>query len=163
MPSNDPHNPISFKPIQVTGFCRSPQETRRSSPTGSINSSASNAMHTPSRHLSEAEKLRKVVLELVDTERTYVKVCITSWCENTVEKSNNVHNILYRNPTASEQPTRTLFGTAETRDVPLQCRNPSAVRQYSGDIHVPTAVSSESGRSPGAGAGLPQVRTFQSV
>lgn len=31
-------------------------------------------MLTPSRHLSDAEKLRKVILELVDTERTYVKV-----------------------------------------------------------------------------------------
>lgn len=58
----------------MTGFCRSPQETRKSSPTGSIASSVSNAMLTPSRQLSDAEKLRKVCLELVDTERTYVKV-----------------------------------------------------------------------------------------
>ncbi|XP_055382537.1 protein still life, isoforms C/SIF type 2 isoform X1 [Condylostylus longicornis] len=58
---------------QVTGFCRSPQETRKSSPTGSVASSVSNAMLTPSRQLTDAEKLRKVILELVDTERTYVK------------------------------------------------------------------------------------------
>ncbi|KAL1400986.1 hypothetical protein pipiens_006983 [Culex pipiens pipiens] len=58
---------------QVTGFCRSPQETRKSSPTGSVASSVSNAMLTPSRQLSDAEKLRKVILELVDTEKTYVK------------------------------------------------------------------------------------------
>jgi hypothetical protein len=59
---------------QVTGFCRSPVETRKSSPTGSVASSHSQALLTPSRQLSDAEKLRKVVLELVDTERTYVKV-----------------------------------------------------------------------------------------
>lgn len=56
---------------QVTGWCRSPAETRRGSPTGSV---ASAAVGTPSRHLSDADKLRKVLLELVDTERTYVKV-----------------------------------------------------------------------------------------
>nr|CAD7587203.1 unnamed protein product [Timema genevievae] len=58
---------------QVTGFCRSPVETRKSSPTGSVASSQSQALLTPSRQLTDAEKLRKVVLELVDTERTYVK------------------------------------------------------------------------------------------
>lgn len=60
---------------QVTTYCRSPQETRKSSPTGSVTSSAtSNAVMTPSRQLTDAEKLRKVILELVDTERAYVKV-----------------------------------------------------------------------------------------
>lgn len=60
---------------QVTGFCRSPVETRKSSsPTGSLVSNASQALLTPSRQLSDAEKLRKVILELVDTERAYVKV-----------------------------------------------------------------------------------------
>lgn len=59
---------------QVTGFCRSPQETRKSSPTGSVASSVSNAMLTPSRQLTDAEKLRKVILELVETEKSYVKV-----------------------------------------------------------------------------------------
>ncbi|KAL9903951.1 guanine nucleotide exchange factor still life isoform 1-T1 [Glossina fuscipes fuscipes] len=58
---------------QVTGFCRSPQETRKASPTGSVTSSVSNAALTPSRQLTDAEKLRKVILELVDTEKTYVK------------------------------------------------------------------------------------------
>ncbi|XP_055912609.1 protein still life, isoform SIF type 1 isoform X2 [Eupeodes corollae] len=58
---------------QVTGFCRSPQETRKSSPTGSVTSSVSNAMLTPSRQLTDAEKLRKAILELVDTERAYVR------------------------------------------------------------------------------------------
>ncbi|CAH1980027.1 unnamed protein product [Acanthoscelides obtectus] len=62
---------------QVTGFCRSPVECRRSatggagSPTGSVVSNASQV--APSRQLSDAEKLRKVILELVDTERAYVK------------------------------------------------------------------------------------------
>ncbi|XP_075232912.1 guanine nucleotide exchange factor still life isoform X2 [Lycorma delicatula] len=58
---------------QVTGFCRSPQETRKSSPTGSVVSTTSQALLTPSRQLTDAEKLRKVILELIDTERTYVK------------------------------------------------------------------------------------------
>lgn len=59
---------------QVTGFCRSPGETRKSSPTGSVVSTQSQALLTPSRQLTDAEKLRKVILELIDTERTYVKV-----------------------------------------------------------------------------------------
>ncbi|XP_045764768.1 protein still life, isoform SIF type 1 isoform X18 [Maniola jurtina] len=54
---------------QVTGWCRSPADTRRGSPTGSLTSAAV----TPSRHLSDADKLRKVLMELVDTERAYVK------------------------------------------------------------------------------------------
>ncbi|XP_063702162.1 protein still life, isoform SIF type 1-like isoform X3 [Culicoides brevitarsis] len=58
---------------EVTGFCRSPQETRKSSPTGSAASSVCNTMLTGSRQLSDAEKLRKVVMELIDTERSYVK------------------------------------------------------------------------------------------
>ncbi|XP_071646315.1 protein still life, isoform SIF type 1 isoform X7 [Temnothorax longispinosus] len=57
---------------QVTGICRSPGETRKSSPTGSVVSSHSQAL-TPSRQLSDAEKLKKVILELIETERTYVK------------------------------------------------------------------------------------------
>jgi hypothetical protein len=63
---------------QVTTYCRSPQETRKSSPTGSVTSSASNAVLTPSRQLTDAEKLRKVILELVDTERAYVKVIFSN-------------------------------------------------------------------------------------
>ncbi|KAG7199590.1 hypothetical protein KM043_014195 [Ampulex compressa] len=57
---------------QVTGICRSPGETRKSSPTGSVVSSHSQAL-TPSRQLSDAEKLKKVILELIETERSYVK------------------------------------------------------------------------------------------
>lgn len=56
---------------QITGFCRSPQETRKSSPTGSVASSMTGL--APSRQLTNVEKLRKVIMELVDTERTYVK------------------------------------------------------------------------------------------
>ncbi|KAG7299495.1 hypothetical protein JYU34_016457 [Plutella xylostella] len=55
---------------QVTGWCRSPNDTRRGSPTGSVVSAAAG---TPSRHLSDVDKLRKVLCELVDTERAYVK------------------------------------------------------------------------------------------
>lgn len=57
---------------QITGFCRSPQETRKSSPTGSVTSSMVGLVPS-SRQLTDVEKLRKVILELVDTERTYVK------------------------------------------------------------------------------------------
>ncbi|XP_046393113.1 protein still life, isoform SIF type 1 [Ischnura elegans] len=104
---------------QVTGFCRSPAETRKSSPTGSVASGvgvggssgglthqlstssqnqqplsssnsnvnvngSSSALLTPSRQLTDAEKLRKVILELVDTERTYVKH-LNSLLENYLE------------------------------------------------------------------------------
>ena len=59
----------------MTGYCRSPAEAPRGpSPTSSIASSQSQTMLTPGRHLSDAEKLRKVLTELIDTERTYVKV-----------------------------------------------------------------------------------------
>ncbi|KAL1514140.1 hypothetical protein ABEB36_003448 [Hypothenemus hampei] len=54
---------------QVTGFCRSPVESRKS-----INPNMnSQTISTPLRQLSDTEKLRKVIMELVDTERTYVK------------------------------------------------------------------------------------------
>ena len=76
---------------QVDTVCRSPvQENRKSSPTGSETSGQSSqvtalaarlltphftvAQVTPSRQLSDTEKMRKVVVELVETERTYVKV-----------------------------------------------------------------------------------------
>lgn len=62
---------------QVTGFCRSPVETRKSSPTGSLVSNASHTQVGGMRQLSDAEKLRKVIGELVDTERAYVKVNFT--------------------------------------------------------------------------------------
>eukprot|EP00090_Calanus_glacialis_P043179 TRINITY_DN7639_c0_g1_i2.p1 TRINITY_DN7639_c0_g1~~TRINITY_DN7639_c0_g1_i2.p1 ORF type:complete len:2132 (+),score=281.42 TRINITY_DN7639_c0_g1_i2:95-6490(+) len=53
-------------------LCRSPIENRKSSPTGSDGSAQSQQL-TPSRQLTDAEKMRKVVIELVETERTYVK------------------------------------------------------------------------------------------
>lgn len=67
----------SFSPQQnseLSGCCRSPVE-RRSSPTGSIASTQSQSQLTPSRQLSDGERLKKVILELIDTERSYVKVC----------------------------------------------------------------------------------------
>lgn len=60
----------------MTDLFRSPGETERSSPTGSI-ISAQSQLHvasTPNRILTDAEKLRKVILELIETERTYVRV-----------------------------------------------------------------------------------------
>lgn len=46
----------------------------RASPTGSLASSHSQSQLTPSRQLSHAERLRKVLSELVETEASYVKV-----------------------------------------------------------------------------------------
>lgn len=102
---------------QVTTYCRSPQETRRSSPTGSVTSSASNAVLTPSRQLTDAEKLRKVILELVDTERAYVKVSAreqstSSAFDVLTHKSLPTLSLFYH--TALEQSSRELSGTVET-------------------------------------------------
>ncbi|CAH1128391.1 unnamed protein product [Ceutorhynchus assimilis] len=66
---------------QVTGFCRSPVETRKC-PNANINSQV--IITTPSRQLSDSEKLRKVIMELVDTEKTYVKH-LNSLLENYLE------------------------------------------------------------------------------
>lgn len=79
---------------QVTGICRSPGETRKSSPTGSVVSSHSQAL-TPSRQLSDAEKLKKVILELIETERTYVKVSSNTYGKIFVEfhASRNCHHV----------------------------------------------------------------------
>ncbi|GIY09128.1 hypothetical protein CDAR_534951 [Caerostris darwini] len=58
---------------QVTEYCRMPPEQRRlSSLAGSTASSGSSFTLNP-RQLTEAEKLRKVIMELLETEKTYVK------------------------------------------------------------------------------------------
>ncbi|KAG6451851.1 hypothetical protein O3G_MSEX007351 [Manduca sexta] len=88
--------------LKVTGWCRSPAETRRGSPTGSV---ASAAAGTPSRHLSDADKLRKVLLELVDTERAYVKH-LTNLLENYLEP-------LKKETFLSNAETNTLFGNIQ--------------------------------------------------
>ncbi|EEB20227.1 still life, sif, putative [Pediculus humanus corporis] len=49
------------------------QVTARNSPTGSVASQQLQSIYPPGRQLTHAEKLRKVILELVDTERTYVE------------------------------------------------------------------------------------------
>nr|XP_045620271.1 protein still life, isoform SIF type 1-like isoform X2 [Procambarus clarkii] len=61
-----------LKSSDLSGCCRSPVE-RRASPTGSIASTQSQSQLTPSRQLTDGERLKKVILELVDTEKTYVK------------------------------------------------------------------------------------------
>ncbi|XP_050692900.1 protein still life, isoform SIF type 1-like isoform X14 [Eriocheir sinensis] len=61
-----------LKNSDLSGYCRSPVE-RRGSPTGSVASTQSQSQLTPSRQLSDGERLKKVILELVDTEKTYVK------------------------------------------------------------------------------------------
>ncbi|KAK2880704.1 hypothetical protein Q8A67_017972 [Cirrhinus molitorella] len=62
---------------QVAAFCRSlhemnPSSEGVSSPSGPESSSLPPSNATP-RQLSDADKLRKVICELVETERTYVK------------------------------------------------------------------------------------------
>lgn len=56
----------------MTGFCRSPEPARRTSPT--VISAVQNPQITIGRQLTDAEKLRKVISELVDTEKSYIKV-----------------------------------------------------------------------------------------
>lgn len=62
---------------QVAAFCRSLHEMN---PSECISSSPSPDSPFPppatARQLSDADKLRKVICELVETERTYVKVSI---------------------------------------------------------------------------------------
>lgn len=54
---------------------QSPMENRKSSPTESDSGSVPSQQVTPSRQLTDTDKLRKVITELIETERTYVKVC----------------------------------------------------------------------------------------
>lgn len=69
----------------MTAFCRSLHDMNSAEPVASSPSSSSSSSCVPSpispvpvpstqRQLSDADKLRKVISELVDTERTYVKV-----------------------------------------------------------------------------------------
>lgn len=97
IPSLSPPNAITSVPQtaeQVTGFCRSPvmDQARKCSPTGSLAAMGMAGMSSQvmlgqcmtaghsghgghgGRQLSDVEKLRKVIMELVETERTYVKV-----------------------------------------------------------------------------------------
>lgn len=63
---------------QVAAFCRSLHDMN---PSECVSSSPSPDSPFPPpatpRQLSDADKLRKVICELVETERTYVKVSIT--------------------------------------------------------------------------------------
>lgn len=54
---------------QVTLFCRQQVEY------------SDDEEPKPSVHLSQAQKLRKVIIELVDTERSYVKVNTFKRCD----------------------------------------------------------------------------------
>ena len=68
-------------PLDVDAILRQQQsrqvveDVRKSSPTESEGSVPSQQV-TPSRQLTDTEKLRKVITELIETERTYVKVGI---------------------------------------------------------------------------------------
>lgn len=89
---------------QVTGICRSPNVTRIPSPTGSVLSSQSQVL-TPNKQLTDAEKLRKVILELIDTERTYVKH-LNNLLENYLEP-------LKRETFLSNSEINALFGNIQ--------------------------------------------------
>ncbi|CAB1348327.1 unnamed protein product [Coregonus sp. 'balchen'] len=61
---------------QVAAFCRSLHDMN---PSECATSSSSPSLESPfpppaTRQLSDADKLRKVICELVETERTYVKL-----------------------------------------------------------------------------------------
>lgn len=58
---------------QVTAFCRSLHEMSPSDSSPSPQDATSPQLAT-TRQLSDADKLRKVICELLETERTYVKV-----------------------------------------------------------------------------------------
>uniref|UniRef100_A0A671MEU8 T-lymphoma invasion and metastasis-inducing protein 1-like n=1 Tax=Sinocyclocheilus anshuiensis TaxID=1608454 RepID=A0A671MEU8_9TELE len=68
---------MSLSTEQVAAFCRSLHEMNPSSEVVSSSSSPESSSLPPSnatpRQLSDADKLRKVICELVETERTYVK------------------------------------------------------------------------------------------
>merc|ERR1719461_2245842 len=61
-------------PLDVEAILRQ-QQSRQSPPTESSESdgSAPSQQLTPNRTLTDTEKLRKVITELIETERTYVK------------------------------------------------------------------------------------------
>ncbi|CAG0918612.1 unnamed protein product [Notodromas monacha] len=92
---------------QITGYCRTSPADMNSklSPTGSVSSSAFGSFHhhvsTPTsassiRQMSDSERIRKVLVELIETERAYVR---------------NLNNLLsnYLEPLKSE----TFLSTAE--------------------------------------------------
>ncbi|XP_072302051.1 rho guanine nucleotide exchange factor TIAM1 [Eucyclogobius newberryi] len=103
---SDPDDPASItlgqrSSEQVTGFCRSLHDlnthdgSSESSPTSSLSpspvSAASPAVGTAAqKQLTHADKLRKVINELVDTEKTYVKDlrCLIDWYLKPLQKDN---------------------------------------------------------------------------
>lgn len=92
----------------MTGFCRSPVEMRKTS----NNSNPQTAVSTPNRQLSDSEKLRKVIMELVDTERTYVKVIQVKHFQIVHYKPSCI--------TALKQPIGKLSGTAQKGNVLIE-------------------------------------------
>lgn len=92
----------------MTGFCRSPVEMRKTS----NNSNPQTAVSTPNRQLSDSEKLRKVIMELVDTERTYVKVI------SCVDRLNAILILFVL--TAFKQPTGKLSRTTQEGNILIQ-------------------------------------------
>ncbi|XP_035391545.1 T-lymphoma invasion and metastasis-inducing protein 1 isoform X2 [Electrophorus electricus] len=82
--SESVYDMLQLSTDQVTAFCRSLHDMNPAEvlPSSSSSSSSSSCVPSPvsptsaptaQRQLSDADKLRKVISELVDTERTYVK------------------------------------------------------------------------------------------
>ena len=103
-------------PLDVDAILRQ-QQSRQSPPTESSegSSQAPSQQATPSRQLTDTEKLRKVITELIETERTYVKVSLIS-------------NIKLRNGKRFKQVfvpafkllNEDLSGAIKERNLPLQ-------------------------------------------
>lgn len=64
---------ISQSAEQITELCRGFHSTRTSTMEAPAESQDPPS-RPPARHLSDADRLRKVIQELVDTEKSYVKV-----------------------------------------------------------------------------------------
>ena len=119
---------------------------RRSSPTGSIASSQSIAL-TPNRQLSDGEKLKKCILELVETERTYVKVHFTR--NYSSMSSNYKKNLFFSACIAFEQFAGELSGAPKARNVPFLGRNQRPLWKYPGNSRFSTRFPAKPGRSSG--------------
>uniref|UniRef100_A0A5F5PZN2 TIAM Rac1 associated GEF 1 n=1 Tax=Equus caballus TaxID=9796 RepID=A0A5F5PZN2_HORSE len=75
--SSDETDHSSKSTEQVAAFCRSLHEMNPSDPSSSPQDSAGPQLATM-RQLTDADKLRKVICELLETERTYVKKVLFS-------------------------------------------------------------------------------------
>ena len=108
---------------------------------------------TPSRQLTDTEKLRKVITELIETERTYVKVILSPDLDLdlslTLLSAVNTFTLCCVNKmcyiAAFELPNEDLFGAIKEGNISLKHRDKRSVRKHSGNLWIPTAVPSNPG------------------